>query len=346
MPGLVIVAMAIVLSIKRGDRGATEMAAGSGSDFDRSKAIAELESWEQQLEAAIKPGQNLAAVISGAIELVERYPAFAPARLLLGHCLLSAARFEPAYEQFEESLRLDPRQPEVHLNAGTVAAQLGRLDDARRHYSEAVGLDTGNSRYRVHLAFLSIKQGRHDEARRGLLGALRIDSSLHQAHAGLSDVFAKQNKIGPALDRIGRALELLDDQEQNTRVIYTRKRAALLRRLNQPDEALAVLTQMVDDMREAALGDPGVSQDLARCWAMMGQPEKAAAHYEWLLYQDPSNDHAAARAAHWNLKAGSPEAARRNLQDLRRINPRSPALPELERELRTANGVRIGSDLE
>ena len=75
VPGLVIVAMAIaLLSIKRGDRGATESAAGSGSDFDRSKAIAELESLEHQLEAALKPAQNLAAVISGARELVERYP--------------------------------------------------------------------------------------------------------------------------------------------------------------------------------------------------------------------------------------------------------------------------------
>ena len=68
---------------------------------------------------------------------------------------------------------------------------------------------------------------------------------------------------------------------------------------------------------------------------MLGKPAMAAELYERVLAVDPSNDLAAAEAARWWLKADNPDAARRNLQALRRINPRHEAVNELDVQLKT-----------
>ena len=213
---LVVAALAFALfTIKRSghpEQVSVRTADLSGS-FDRSKAAASLEPVAEQFKIALEQGRDLAPVVNRFRQFVDRYPDFARARTLLAHSLFCAGDLEEAYDQFEQSFEINPRQPEAQLNAGSTAAQLGRLDRAQEHYSQALGLDPGNARYRLHLANIYIKQQRFDKARRMLMEALRLDSSLHQAHAALSDVFAKQNKIGLALDQIQRALEMLDEED-------------------------------------------------------------------------------------------------------------------------------------
>ncbi|HEX7009046.1 MAG TPA: tetratricopeptide repeat protein, partial [Phycisphaeraceae bacterium] len=264
-------------------------------------------------------------LLEEARRIARQAPDFAPARAFLGKILLFHGHVQEALAEFEASLALNPDQPAVHLAAGTIALKLNQLDQARQHYAQAVRLDPANSQYRLHLAQSCLRQNHDDEARRVLEEALRLDASLHAAHAMLAGLDAKQNQVQQALEQIKRAIDLVPAQDLNTRVAYVRQRAALLCRINQPEVALAVLRELPP----AKQWDPGVMEDLARCWDLMGHPERAAAHYELAVRLDPTNDLAALASARWYLEAGQPQDARRMAEALRRINPRCPDLPEL-----------------
>src|SRR5690606_9150670 len=125
-----------------------------------------------------------------------------------------------------------------------------------------------------------------------------------------------------AVDQARRAVDLAPASEPERVVVYKRRWSALLRRANQPAEALAVLRGLTPPQQF----EPGVMDDLAACWALLGQPERAAEHYESALLLDPANPVAAASAAHWHLEANQPERAERMIQRLRRLSPHSPKL--------------------
>lgn len=267
------------------------------------------------------------------IDRIDRFladhPDIADAHTLRGQALIYAGRPEEALASLERSLELKPRQAEVRVLAGATAMNLQRYEEAARHYEAAVSIEPGKGVNAVYLANVQQRVGRDDEAVTTLLTALRRDTTLHSAYALLSDIYAKQNKVAMAMDQIDRALETAPEKNTHARTAYTVKRAALLRRDNRPAEAIAALEALPPDARLR----PEVLRDTATGWAMLGKPAMAAERYERVLTVDPGNDLAAAEAARWWIKADNPDAARRNLQALRRINPRHEAVNELEAEL-------------
>lgn len=258
--------------------------------------------------------------------LLAKYPDSAAGYTLRGQVLMYVGQLDGAIKSLERSLEVEPRQADIHRLAGTAAMQMNQLEAARRHYQQAQSIEPGDGSHAVFLANAQHKLGQIDEAVATLLAAIRRDSELHSAYALLSDIYAGQHKLGLAMDQIERAMETAPAKHTSTRVAYTLKRAALLRRDNQPAESLALLDALPQDARMRA----DVLRDTATSWALLGKPAMAAEHYEKVLVIDPSNDLAAAEAARWWLKVGDIEAARRNLKALRRINPRHPAAPELD----------------
>lgn len=265
--------------------------------------------------------------------LIASHPEQSAAHILRGQMLLHAGRPDQALEAFQASLKLQPRQANVHRLAGNLAMQLQKYDDARHHYEQARSIEPGNGEHAVYLANLQLKIGEDDQAVKTLLTAIRLDSQRHEAYALLSDIYARQNKVGLALGQIERAIQTASAQSPGPRTAYVLKRAKLLRRDNQPGESLAALQALPQDARL----EPLVMRDIATSWMMLGKPQRAAEQYELALRLDPSSDLAAAEAARWRLKAGDVETARKHVQTLRRINPRYEAIPKLEQALREAD---------
>ena len=272
--------------------------------------------------------------------LVAGAPEYWSAHVLLGQILLSADRHAEAYEHLSRSLELDPEDAEMYLLAGTVALELDDLDQATEHYRAAVVLEPREARHRMHLAHAYMRQQQYDDARRELLWALRHDASNHKAHAAMADLYGHQNEITPALNHIRQALEMLppddrlDREQWDQKVLYVRRRAALLRRDLEPADALSVLR----DLPTRRQFEPAVMRDMASCWAMLGEPERAAEHYEQALEYDPAHDLAAAEAANWFLRAERPDDARRMIARLARMNPRHEQLTELRERLEQSQG--------
>lgn len=308
---------------------AAQSAPPAATPSDESLAAAELDLLQQKLSAVIQHKRNPAAVLDEARALVGRYPDSASAHVTLAQVAAIAGLQQEALDHLAKSLELNPNQPETHDFAGSLALRLGDHTAAQRHFSQAMSLMPAEPKYRLHLAAAQLKADRFDEARQSILQALRTDSSSYQAYGLLSDLYAQQNKVDQALDAINRALELAGDKAEY-RDPYMRRKSALLRRGNRPDEALAVLRQLP----AKRWLERDVADEFAQTYMLMNRPEKAAEHYEAILPLDPLADWAAEKAAQYHLKANQRPEAQRALDTLRRINPHAPSIPELEAALR------------
>lgn len=327
---LVAVAVAIAAGLWLRGGGEGEQAPEQAEPaFDEGRAMADLERLQQLLARAAEEKRDVAPLVAEAGRLADRYPQWTPARVAHAKFLLYVKRYPESYEAFARALELNPADADTHRLAGSVAMKLDRPIDGQRHFAQAVGLEPRNASGRVLLATALARQDRVEDARKLLLEALKLDSSLHQAHFALAELYIQQNKINLALDQVSRALELLGD-DPATRSAYLRKKAGYLRRANRAEEALAVLREL----KPKELVEPDTSEELAQTFMLMGRPEAAARHYEQVLFLNPLAEWAAVAAAEYSLKADQPDKAREHVDALRRINPRSPRLAELERAAR------------
>lgn len=294
--------------------------------FDPAAANSELEALGQKVNAALADGAVSQVLAQEVRTFVDRYPDFAPARTLYAQTLMVSGDASAAYQQLERSLALDPGQPQIHDLAAALAEKLGRHDRVGWHYSQAIALDPQRVDYRLKLANVYLRQRAFDRARELILQALRLDSDQHLAYAMLADLYASQGKLDLALDEIQKAIDHTPVAHRARQIGYIRTRAAFLRRANRPQEALQVLNSLGPQERL----DPPILADLALCWSMLGQPQKAALEYEAAFEAQPTRALWAVEAARWQLKAGNQPAAAAHLATARALDPSAPGLTQLQ----------------
>ena len=73
--------------------------------------------------------------------LIHSSPAFVPARLLLGGVYAHRGRYDEAFVQAEQALRLSDLEPRAHLLIGMIAARRGRPEEAVQALRRALYLD-------------------------------------------------------------------------------------------------------------------------------------------------------------------------------------------------------------
>lgn len=303
--------------------------------MDEAAARAETEALQPLVIQALAQRQwNQAA--TDAMALVKRHPDYAPARILLAQCFLANGRHDQAYEHLKYALSLPTPatvntkpQAELQMLAGTVAQQVNRPDLAQNHFATAVALLPQEVKPRLMLASSLMAQQKFTPARDAILMALTLDQRSHKAYALMADLYNRQNQTSLAMDQIQKAIDLVPVGERTAQVSYLRVKAGILRRANQPDQAMQVLLSLKPKERL----ELEVLEEMALCLAMQGKATQAAALVESRLEVDPSDDVAAIRTAHWYLQAGDKKNARRLWLLAKAVNPSNPDLPELERRL-------------
>jgi chemotaxis protein methyltransferase CheR len=96
-------------------------------EYDRCLAAFRAEDWTQA-EALLDA-------------LIHSSPAFVPARLLLGGVYAHRGRYDEAFVQAEQALRLSDLEPRAHLLIGMIAARRGRPEEAVQALRRALYLD-------------------------------------------------------------------------------------------------------------------------------------------------------------------------------------------------------------
>ena len=162
------------------------------------------------LQVLPRGGRDLRLEVQEALirHRLTKYPTDFGAHLNLGGIRL--ARLDPsgAVAQFEQAVRIDPRNSEAHNFLGSAFAGLGRTADAMDQFRLALKIRPEYQNARYNLARALIKTGRLDEALelfRQVVAAYPEDAL---ARNGLGELLFQQGKFDEAAAEFDKALTL------------------------------------------------------------------------------------------------------------------------------------------
>ena len=241
---------------------------------------------------------------------VERWPAFVPARALLGLVLVKTYRFDDAVRvaaRAEESSAQDARLEVV------LARAYEGLDDfkkAEQHYQAAIQMNPADSSAMFTLAQLYHRTGRHLQQERHLLSLLKDDPAHEQAREALLVRYLRTGRVAEAEGQLlliprrftrGGAIARCEAQ---LGLLKTRDVEAYRRRLQLPDDTIA------GKQDAATMGLLGES------FLQTREFDKAREQFELALSLDPANADIAMRLVRVDYVALEFERASRRLSAL------------------------------
>ncbi len=305
---------------------------------DQKPLDAELANKElAQLEddfAQAKQVRRIKPMIAKCEAFLAKYPTYPPAFTMLAKVYIELYEWPQALELLMKSLKLDPQQPMVHHLAGTVHYEMRQYDQAEQHYLSARTLSPLDPLHMVYLAQVYIRIGKHDQAMVELLRALDLNSQYHEAYATMSDLYMHQNDATRALQQIDKALKFVSQEKREVVVPYRRKRAAVLRRMGEPD---AAMQEFVENLQDAEQYYPENAEDIATTWGMLGQPAKAVEFYDRAITANPTEPKLIEGMIAWQLKVNDTAKARQYLRHLKGLDPHLKIIATLEDRIRAAD---------
>jgi tetratricopeptide (TPR) repeat protein len=191
---------------------------------------------------------------------------------LLGVACWKLGQPEAARAAFEDSLRLEPQQPQASYNLGVWMAENGDFDRAARLLAAAAAADRTDLRALAYLGQIQIRRQQWPEARRALYAGLAQHPQSADLHAALAQVAWGTGDTNAALESLMTALEL---NARHAPALYNL--GVVHQEMNHPQEAVAYFTRYLalvpPDEPHAALA----RQALKRTEAVAPAPVTVAA---------------------------------------------------------------------
>lgn len=197
--------------------------------------------------------------------VVERYPNYAPAQLLMGRVLYESNKTTRARAHLARAIKLKPTDPDAYLVLTQVWLDQGRVDDAVR-VVENLGAAVPGEPIGYRRLGLALAERGDARAEKLLSRAVDRDPGDVESWVALSRLHEAAGRVPKALEALERALE---NEPDNQDVLLAAGRLAL--RLEKPAEARAWFEQLL------SLGsDPEVAVKVAFSYLSMRQLEAAA----------------------------------------------------------------------
>ncbi|HXW15025.1 MAG TPA: tetratricopeptide repeat protein [Terriglobia bacterium] len=132
----------------------------------------------------------------------------------------SQGALDTALFEYRQVLALDPHRPNIHYRIGRTLLARSRKNnspqdvaEAAKEFEEALRQDPGNANAAYELALLHRNSGELDEAQKLFEVALKYYPNFEEAHLGLADLLAFEQKPGLALPHLQRAIALNSENE-------------------------------------------------------------------------------------------------------------------------------------
>ncbi|MDQ4078724.1 MAG: tetratricopeptide repeat protein [Chloroflexota bacterium] len=204
-------------------------------------------------------------------------------RRYLGH-------YEPAKEDLQAILEMEPNRLWVHLELNDYALEAGEYQDALQHARAAVALDQDSFEARLSEAATLVAMGENEQARERLQ-AMRMEFAGQPLVEQLyGDLLASEGEAEAAIECYRRVLELEPDNH-----VVRLKLAGELISLQRYEEAQQAIEQVLE-MEPENVDAYATRADLYR---YNNEPDAMRADLDHLLTLDPQNAWALAfRAAH------------------------------------------------
>jgi protein O-mannosyl-transferase len=149
-----------------------------------------------------------------ALRIMPRDPEFL---VNLGNALDNQGRTAEAIGSYEEALRVNPRLAEGHYNLGLALARHGKLNEAMAEYSEALRIKPESPQIESDLGNALDDQGRTAEAIGHYEEALRLAPNFTQGHYNLGVALERVGRFDEAIRHYSEALRLNPGFEEAAR---------------------------------------------------------------------------------------------------------------------------------
>ena len=169
-------------------------------------------------ELAARIGQVVSGELDGAAlraaleAIVSEDPRNGQAQMRLGYALVESGDLREAETHFRAALGASMPTADVHLGLALCYASTGRTEEAAGALMEARRLEPGNPVVEANLGSLALDAGDATKAVAFLGAALHIDPDLHQARFNLARALARQGRRAEALREAETLLQRLPAQ--------------------------------------------------------------------------------------------------------------------------------------
>jgi len=151
----------------------------------------------------------------------------------LGTALYKKGRLEEAVLHYEEALRLNPQEADLHSNLATVLCDLGRPAEAVQEYQTALRLRPNDAEIHFNLGTACEEEGQAGEALSHYQEALRLQPDFPAARHHLGNALLKQGRLEDAIREYQELIRLKPDEADARNNL-----GVALFQLGQGDEAL------------------------------------------------------------------------------------------------------------
>lgn len=134
----------------------------------------------------------------------------APAALYVqrGNYNLEMLEFDDALADFDQALRLDPRQDEAHYGRGMALGRMGMVQDGITALTTYISLHPDSSLAYTKRGVRHIWAGDDKAAERDLRKALELDPDNAEANDDIGVVYARRQEYGRAIDHFTRTVTI------------------------------------------------------------------------------------------------------------------------------------------
>ena len=167
-----------------------------GSPEIRDELAAHLLAENKNLKEALSLAEE--AVAMGQDEIRHLYT--------LGEVRLALGDEEGSVEAYRRVLRLDPEDPNAHLEIGLYHERRGEIEQAEEHFVEALNQDPGNPRALYSYASLYYATDDLETAEELLVRAITVDAGYSPALSALASIRARRGDYAASLDYIEKAV--------------------------------------------------------------------------------------------------------------------------------------------
>ena len=123
--------------------------------------------------------------------------------------LLKQGRLSEAEAEDAEALKYGSGHLKTHYNLlGSIRGYQGRLVEAATRFGEAIRLNPDDPNSHVNLGLTRVRQGRLEEARVEFVEALRLDPAMAMVHHNLANVLIEQGRLEEARAHFAQAATL------------------------------------------------------------------------------------------------------------------------------------------
>jgi len=161
-----------------------------------------------QLGLVLYRVNSTAPAIRHLEQAIELGPTHAPSLVLLGEILAAQGRHEQAYERFVAGLRLNRESTAALMGLARCCRTMFRFEEALQYSRRASDLDPNDPKIRAELGSLHLQLGHLDEGVQALSESLARDSSQVEVHLDLARALQQKGEPEKAAEHYSQALRL------------------------------------------------------------------------------------------------------------------------------------------